>query len=83
MYSYLIAYVVWTVLAILTLLVDNMLFHIQNEEAISIITRKMIAAICLGNSCERNEFLYKYGGGPPFACNTACIFLGISLHTFE
>ena len=29
-----------------------------------------------GNSCERYTFLYYYGVGPPFAYNTACIFLG-------
>ena len=83
MYSYLTAYVVRTVSAIHALQVDNVPFNIQNEETISIITRKMIAVICLGNSCKRYAFLYKYGGGPPFACNTACIFLGIFLHTFK
>ena len=32
-----------------------------------------------GNSCERYTFLYY---GPPFACNTAFIHLGIDLYKF-
>jgi len=35
-----------------------------------------------GNSCERYTFLYSYGAGPPFACNTACILVAIDSCTF-
>ena len=35
-----------------------------------------------GNICKRDTFLYSHRFGPPFACNTSCIFLGIDSYKF-
>jgi len=35
-----------------------------------------------GNNCERFPYFNEYGVTPPFACNAACILLGIDSYKF-